>query len=53
MNKVGQSKSSSGIKGAYEHPRLRRYGDVGSLTQAVGTMGGTDGGPAGMNKKSL
>jgi len=53
MSKVGQLKSSNGTKGAYEQPRLRRYGDVGSLTQAVGTTGGTDGGPTGMNKKSL
>lgn len=41
------------VRKVYSSPKLVVYGDFRSITQTVGTTGGNDQGPTGMNKKSL
>jgi len=38
------------IKKSYQQPQLQVYGDLRNITQAVGNMGGSDGGTPPMHK---
>ena len=48
-----KSYDSKSAKKPYHRPRLLVYGDLRTLTQAVGMTGGMDGGPMMMNKVSV
>lgn len=50
---VNVSGKTTEAKAPYEAPRLRVYGDVRDMTQAVGNMGGDDGGGSPNHKSSI
>ena len=44
------ARNSGAPKKPYESPRLEVYGDIGKITQTVGSSGHADGGHGGMSK---
>ena len=52
--KQNQNKAIEGkSKKAYQKPELSSYGTINEITNAMGNMGTTDGGPPPMHKFSL